>query len=254
MENTENKDYVIAEPIQKLLERAQHTNAGLGGYLVYMAILLVLLVVDTIYYEKNVWYDVDYDIYTGLLSFVILLYTTIYLFRGTEGHRIIYGWKRWTLGSVFAIWTLLAALGAWVSVEQTGEEIHSKTGYTRTEMQEIRQAYLDEGYSETDFQAEMIAEIRDNELFSRVLGFLFIASCLGLWYWTESIRKIEEEYQGEEGNVEEEEEQGERRIVLKKDNEEDAESNEEDNEDEEEDEEEDDEEDEEEDEEEEYND
>lgn len=222
MENTENKDYAIAEPIQKLLERAQHTNAGLGGYLVYMAILLVLLVVDTIYYEKNVWYDVDYDIYSGLLQFVILLYTTIYLFRGTEGHRIIYGWKRWTLGSVFAIWTLLAALGAWVSVEQTGEEIHSKT----------------------DFQAEMIAEIRDNELFSRVLGFLFIASCLGLWYWTESIRKIEEEYQGEEGNVEEEEEQGERRIVLKNDNEEDAESNEEDNEDEDEDEEDDDEEDE----------
>lgn len=254
MNTNDNLNNENSTEIMKLVERSKHTNAGLGGYLVYMAILLVLLVVDTIYYEKNVWYDVDYDIYSGLLQFVILLYTTIYLFRGTEGHRIIYGWKRWTLGSVFAIWTLLAALGAWVSVEQTGEEIHSKTGYTRTEMQEIRQAYLDEGYSETDFQAEMIAEIRDNELFSRVLDFLFIASCLGLWYWTESIRKIEEEYQGEEGNVEEEEEQGERRIVLKKDNEEDAESNEEDNEDEEEDEEEDDEEDEEEDEEEEDND
>ena len=130
--------------ILNLIEKSKHTSAGLGGYIVYMVLLLVILVVDAVYYERNTWYNVDYDIYTGLFQFVIFLYTTIYLFKGTEGYRIIYGWKRWVLGGVFAVWTLLFAFIAWTSLEQTGEEIHSKTGYTRTEMQELRQSYLDE--------------------------------------------------------------------------------------------------------------
>lgn len=177
--------------ILNLIEKSKHTSAGLGGYIVYMVLLLVILVVDAVYYERNTWYNVDYDIYTGLFQFVIFLYTTIYLFKGTEGYRIIYGWKRWVLGGVFAVWTLLFAFIAWTSLEQTGEEIHSKTGYTRTEMQELRQSYLDEGYSEKDFQADMIAEIRDNELYERIFALLYIASCCGLWYWTVSVKKIE---------------------------------------------------------------
>lgn len=177
--------------IMKLVEKSKHTSAGLGGYLVYMIILLAILMVDTIYYEKHVWHNVDYDIYTGLLQALIFFYATVYLFKGTEGYRIIYGWRRWVLGSVFAIWTLFSAVGAWVSLEQTGEEIHSKTGYTRTEMQEIRQSYLDEGYNEKEFLAAMIAEIRDYELYNRIFGFLYIASCIGLWYWTVSAKKIE---------------------------------------------------------------
>lgn len=186
MFNNEN-----ATEIANLVEKSKHTNAGLGGYIVYMIVLLAVLVVDTVYYETHTWYDVDYDIYTGLLQFVIFLYATIYLFKGTEGHRIIYGWRRWVLGCVFAVWTLFSAFGAWMSVEQTGEEMHSKTGYTRTEMQELRQSYLDEGYTEKDFQADMIAEIRDNELYERIFAFLYIASCCGLWYWTVSVKKIE---------------------------------------------------------------
>ena len=161
-----------------------------------MVLLLAILVADTVYYEMHTWYNVDYDIYTGLFQFVIFLYTTIYLFKGTEGYRIIYGWKRWVLGCVFAVWTLLSALGAWVSLEQTGEEIHSKTGYIRTEMQELRQSYLDEGYSEKDFQADMIAEIHDNELYERIFALLYLASCLGLWYWTVSVKKIEHNNEG----------------------------------------------------------
>lgn len=177
--------------ISGLIEKSKHTSAGLGGYIVYMIILLAILVIDTVYYEINTWYDVDYDIYTGLLQSVIFFYTTVYLFKGTEGYRIIFGWKRWTLGCVFAVWTLLSAFGAWSSLGQTGEEIHSKTGYTRTEMRELRQSYLDEGYSEKDFQADMIAEIHDNELFERIWVFLYLASCCGLWYWTVSVKKIE---------------------------------------------------------------
>lgn len=191
MENTENKFYADSKSIMKLVERAKHTSAGLGGYLVYMIILLVILLVDTIYYEKHAWYDVDYDIYTGLLQTVIFFYATVYLFKGTEGYRIIYGWRRWVLGCVFAIFTLSFAFDTWVSVEQTGEEIHSKTGYTRTEMQEIRQSYLDEGYSEKDFQTAMINEISDYELYYRIFCFFYIASCICLWYWTVSVKKIE---------------------------------------------------------------
>lgn len=177
--------------ILKLIEKSKHTNAGLGGYIVYMIVLLAILVVDTVYYEMNVWYDVDYDIYTGLLQFVILLYTTIYLFKGTEGYRIVYGWKRWVLGLVFVIWTLDSAFGIWMSLEQTGEEKHSKTGYTRIEMQELRQSYLDGGYTEKDFQADMIAEIHEYKIYERIVGLLYIASCCGLWYWTVSVKKIE---------------------------------------------------------------
>lgn len=179
------------QEVSELIERSKHTNAGLGGYIVYMIVLLGILVVDAIYYGIHTWYDVDYDIYTGLFQFAIFLYTTIYLFKGTEGYRIIYGWKRWVLGLVFAIWTLLSGLGTWMSLEQTGEEIHSKTGYTRTEMQEIRQSYLDAGYTEKDFQVNMIAEIRDNELYERIFGLLYIVSCCGLWHWTVSVKKIE---------------------------------------------------------------
>lgn len=179
--------------ISSLIEKSKHTSAGLGGYIVYMIILLAILVVDTVYYEKNVWYDVDYDIYTGLLQSIILFYTTVYLFKGTEGYRIIYGWKRWTLGCVFAAWTLLSVLSTWNSLEQTGEEIHSKTGYTRTEMRNLRQSYLDEGDTEKDFQADMIAEIHDQELYGRVCGLLYIASCCGLWCWTVSVKKLENE-------------------------------------------------------------
>lgn len=179
------------QEVSELIERSKHTNAGLGGYIVYMIVLLGILVVDAIYYGIHTWYDVDYDIYTGLFQFVIFLYTTIYLFKGTEGYRIIYGWKRWVLGLVFAIWTLLSGLETWMSLEQTGEEIHSKTGYTRTEMQKIRQSYLDAGYTEKDFQANMIAEIRDNELYERIFGLLYIISCCSLWYWTVSVKKIE---------------------------------------------------------------
>lgn len=96
--------------ILKLIERSKHTNAGLGGYIVYMIVLLAILVADTVYYEMHTWYDVDYDIYTELLQFVIFFYATVYLFRGTEGHRIIYGWRRWVLGCVFAVWTLFLHL------------------------------------------------------------------------------------------------------------------------------------------------
>lgn len=189
--------------ISKLIEKSKHTNAGLGGYIVYMIVLLAILVADTVYYEIHTWYDVDYDIYTGLFQFVIFLYTTTYLFKGTEGYRIIYGWKRWTLGCVFAVWTLLSAFGTWTSLEQTGEEIHSKTGYTRTEMRELWQNYLDEGYTEKDFQADMIAEIRDNELYERIYGLLYIVSCCGLWYWTVSVKSIEKrEHERDEDNME----------------------------------------------------
>lgn len=177
--------------ISGLIEKSKHTTAGLGSYVVYMVILLAILVIDTVYYEKNTWYDVDYDIYTGLFQSVIFFYTTVYLFKGTEGYRIIFGWKRWTLGCVFAVWTLFSASGTWSSLEQTGEEIHSKTGYTRTEMRELRQSYLDEGYTVKDFQADMIAEIRDYELYGRIYGLLYIASCCGLWYWTVPVKKME---------------------------------------------------------------
>ena len=163
--------------IVNLIEKSKHTNAGLGGYIVYMIVLLVILVVDTIYYETHTWYNADYDIYSGLLVFVVFLYTTIYLFNGTEGYRIIYGWKRWVLGLVFAIWTLLSAYGTWIALEQTGEEIHSKTGYTQTEMLELRQIYLDEGYTEDDFQVDMMVEVQDNERYERIFALLYIASC-----------------------------------------------------------------------------
>ena len=83
------------------------------------------------------------------------------------------------------------AFAAWMSVEQTGEEIHSKTGYTRTEMRELRQSYLDEGYTEKDFQADMIIEIHNGELYERIGDTLYIISCCGLWYWTVSVKKIE---------------------------------------------------------------
>lgn len=169
-----------------------------------MVILLALLVTDTVYYETHTWYNVDYDIYTGLFQSVIFFYATVYLFKGTEGHRIIFGWKRWVLGCVFAVWTLLCAFGTWVSVEQTGEDIHSKTGYTRTEMRELRQSYLDNGYSEKDFQADMIAEIYDYKLFERIFGLLYIVSCCGLWKWSVSVKAIEEqETENNEDYVEE---------------------------------------------------
>ena len=174
-----------------LIEKSKHTNAGLGGYIVYMIMLLVILAIDTVYYEMHTWHDVDYDIYSGLFQSVIFFYATVYLFKGTEGYRIIYGWKRWTLACVFAIWTLLSIFVTWTSLEQTGEEIHSKTGYTLTEMRTLRQSYLDEGYTEKDFQADMIVEIRDNELYERIYAILYIASCCGLWYWTVSVKKIE---------------------------------------------------------------
>ena len=174
-----------------LIEKSKHTNAGLGSYIVYMIVLLVILAIDTVYYEMHTWHDVDYDIYSGLFQSVIFFYATVYLFKGTEGYRIIYGWKRWTLACVFATWTLLSIFVTWTSLEQTGEEIHSKTGYTRTEMQKIRQSYLDAGYTEKDFQANMIAEIRDNELYERIFGLLYIISCCSLWYWTVSVKKIE---------------------------------------------------------------
>lgn len=174
-----------------LIEKSKHTNAGLGGYIVYMIVLLVILAIDSVYYEMHTWHDVDYDIYSGLFQSVIFFYATVYLFKGTEGYRIIYGWKRWTLACVFAIWTLLSIFVTWTSLEQTGEEIHSKTGYTRTEMRALRQSYLDEGYTEKDFQADMIAEIRDNDLYERIYALLYIASCCGLWYWTVSVKKIE---------------------------------------------------------------
>lgn len=174
-----------------LIEKSKHTNAGLGGYIVYMIVLLVILAIDSVYYEMHTWHDVDYDIYSGLFQSVIFFYATVYLFKGTEGYRIIYGWKRWTLACVFAIWTLLSIFVTWTSLEQTGEEIHSKTGYTRTEMRTLRQSYLDEGYTEKDFQADMIVEIRDNELYERIYALLYIASCCGLWYWTVSVKKIE---------------------------------------------------------------
>lgn len=190
--------------IVNLIEKSKHTNAGLGGYIVYMIVLLDILVVDTIYYETHTWYNADYDIYSGLLGFVVFLYTTIYLFNGTEGYRIIYGWKRWVLGLVFAIWTLLSAYGTWIALEQTGEEIHSKTGYTQTEMRELRQSYLDDGYTEKDFQADMIAEIRDYELYERIYGLLYIVTCCGLWYWTVPVKKIESCHEeSDEGNTEE---------------------------------------------------
>lgn len=98
MRSNENSTEIL-----NLIEKSKRTNAGLGGFIVYMVILLAILVVDTVYYEKHTWYDVDYDIYTGLFQFVIFFYTTVYLFKGTEGSRIIYGWKRWVLGCVFAV-------------------------------------------------------------------------------------------------------------------------------------------------------
>lgn len=190
--------------IVNLIEKSKHTNAGLGGYIVYMIVLLAILVVDTIYYETHTWYNADYDIYSGLLGFVVFLYTTIYLFNGTEGYRIIYGWKRWVLGLVFAIWTLLSAYGTWIALEQTGEEIHSKTGYTQTEMLELRQIYLDEGYTEDDFQVDMMVEVQDNERYERIFALLYIASCCGLWYWTVPVKKIEScSEESDEGNTEE---------------------------------------------------
>lgn len=54
-----------------LIEKSKHTNAGLGGYIVYMIVLLVILAIDTVYYEMHTWYDVDYDIYSGLFQSVI---------------------------------------------------------------------------------------------------------------------------------------------------------------------------------------
>ena len=188
MKNNENSREVLT-----LIERSKNTNAGLGGYIIYMIILLAMLLIDTVYYGTHVWYDVDYDIYTGLFQFVIFFYTTVYLFKGTEGYRIIYGWKRWALGCVFGVWTLFSAYGAWISLEQTGEEIHSRTGYSKTEMREIRQSYLDAGYTEKDFQADMISEISSYELNKRIYGLLYIASCIGLWKWTVSVKNFEEQ-------------------------------------------------------------
>lgn len=76
MKNNENSREVLT-----LIERSKNTNAGLGGYIIYMIILLVMLLIDTVYYGTHVWYDVDYDIYTGLFQFVIFFYTTVYLFK-----------------------------------------------------------------------------------------------------------------------------------------------------------------------------
>lgn len=191
MENNENITTII-----KLVEKSKRTSAGLGGYIIYMAILLAMLLVDTFYYEKHVWYDADYDIYTGLFQTVIFFYSTIYLFKGTEGYRIIYGWKRWVLGCVFAVWTLVYALGTLTT--QTGEEIHSKTGYTRTELQEIKRSYLDEGYTEKDFTIFLIKEATSYQIYYRIFGALYIASCIGLWQWTVSVKKIERQYKEED--------------------------------------------------------
>ena len=108
------------------------------------------------------------------------------------------------LGLVFAIWTLLSAYGTWIALEQTGEEIHSKTGYTQTEMLELRQIYLDEGYTEDDFQVDMMVEVQDNERYERIFALLYIASCCGLWYWTVPVKKIEScNEESDEGNTEE---------------------------------------------------
>ena len=79
MKNNENSREVLT-----LIERSKNTNAGLGGYIIYMIILLAMLLIDTVYYGTHVWYDVDYDIYTGLFQFVIFFYTTVYLFKGTK--------------------------------------------------------------------------------------------------------------------------------------------------------------------------
>ncbi len=190
--------------VSKLIERSKRTNAGLGGFIIYMIVLLAILAVDTAYYETHTWYDADYDMYTSLLQFVIFFYSTVYLFKGTEGHRIIFGWKRWVLGCVFALWTLLFAFGAWVSLEQTGEEIHSKTGYTKTEMRELRQSYLDEGYTEKDFLAQIVSETYSSEIYERIFGLLYIASCIGLWKWSVSVKSLEkQEHESNEDDTEE---------------------------------------------------
>lgn len=198
MGNTE-KSYYTDRSVMKLIERSKHTKADLGGYILYMVILLAILLVDTVYYEKHVWYDADYDIYTGMLKTGIFSYSTVCLFKGTEGYRIIYGWRRWVLGCVFAVWTLFSA-STWCEKErQTGEEIHSKTGYTRTELQEIRQSLLDEGYTKKDITEFLTKEATCFQICNRIYGLLYIASCAGLWYWTVSVKKIERRYQKDGG-------------------------------------------------------
>lgn len=187
-----NSEQPLSKEVLSLIEKSKNTRAGLlGGYMVYMVILLIIFFVDTIYYAENVWYSADYDFYTCLFQFVIFFYTTIYLFKGTDGYRIICGWRRYVLACVFALWTLACAYGVYTSACQPGEEIHSKTGYTRTELRELKQSYLDAGYSEKDFTKDLIDDVFMGEYIEKIFGFIYLASCCGLWYWTESVKKIE---------------------------------------------------------------
>lgn len=43
MKNNENSREVLT-----LIERSKNTNAGLGGYIIYMIILLAMLLIDTV--------------------------------------------------------------------------------------------------------------------------------------------------------------------------------------------------------------
>lgn len=193
-----NSEQPLSNEVLSLIEKSKNTSAGLGGYMVYMIILLIIFIVDTIYYAENVWYSADYDFYTCLFQFPMFFYSTIYLFKGTDGYRIIYGWRRYVLACVFALWTLECAYGVYTSACQPGEEIHSKTGYTRTELRELKQSYLDAGYSEKDFTKDLIDDVFMAEYFYKIYGFLYLASCYGLWYWTESVKKIESQRKDDE--------------------------------------------------------
>lgn len=195
-----NSEQPLSNEVLSLIEKSKNTSAGLGGYMVYMVILLIIFIVDTIYYAENVWYSADYSFYSGIFEFPMLFYSTIYLFKGTDGYRIIYGWRRYVLACVFAFWTLVCACVVYTSACQPGEEIHSKTGYTRTELRELKQSYLDAGYSEKDFTKDLIDDVFMGEYIEKIVDFIYLASCCGLWYWTESVKKIESRRKDDEND------------------------------------------------------
>ena len=57
-----NSGQPLSKEVLSLIEKSKNTRAGLlGGYMVYMVILLIIFFVDTIYYAENVWYSADYD-------------------------------------------------------------------------------------------------------------------------------------------------------------------------------------------------
>lgn len=199
MKDSEKQKCSNSKEILKLIEKAKHTNASIGGFKVCMIILLSLLFLDIWYYNTHEWIDIQYDEYTSIIQTVIFFYTTIYIFKGTEGERIIYGWRRWVLGCIFALLTALCILYNIIRIYSPREKIHAKTDLTQTEMRELKQSYIDAGLSKEDYMqylADLEAEQETLYLYDNILYFI---SCIGLIGWTKPVKEMEMKYKEDEG-------------------------------------------------------